>query len=177
LKPNSPKPPSPGPGAEPGAAGPATGLPPRRPRWQFRLAAAALPILGLVLLEGSLRIFGFGFPTGFFLPSRVRGQEMLIENRRFTRRFFPARLARTPQSFAIPAHKSPDTCRIFIMGESAAMGDPEPAFAFGRILAVLLGAEYPGRKFEVINAALTPINSHVTMAAYLVPSWSTIARA
>jgi hypothetical protein len=41
------------------------------------------------------------------------------------------------------------------------MGDPEPAFGFGRILEVLLRAKYPATKFEVVNVAITAINSHV----------------
>ena len=41
------------------------------------------------------------------------------------------------------------------------MGDPEPAFGFGRILQVLLQAKYPARHFEVVNVAITAINSHV----------------
>jgi tetratricopeptide (TPR) repeat protein len=59
------------------------------------------------------------------------------------------------------AAKSPDTIRIFIFGESAAMGDPEPAFGFGRILQVLLRDAMPGKRIEVLNVAVTAINSHV----------------
>jgi tetratricopeptide (TPR) repeat protein len=57
--------------------------------------------------------------------------------------------------------KSAGTVRIFVLGESAAQGVPEPSFSFGRILEVLLRERYPGVKFEVINAAMTAINSHV----------------
>jgi tetratricopeptide (TPR) repeat protein len=41
------------------------------------------------------------------------------------------------------------------------MGDPEPAFGFPRILEVLLRDAMPGKKIEVINVAVTAINSHV----------------
>ncbi len=59
------------------------------------------------------------------------------------------------------AGKPPGVCRIFIFGESAAMGDPEPAYGAGRYLEVLLRERFPGRKFEVINLGITAINSHV----------------
>ena len=59
------------------------------------------------------------------------------------------------------ADKPPDTCRIFILGESAAQGDPEPAYGAGRYLEVLLRERFPGQRFEVVNVAVTAINSHV----------------
>ncbi len=58
-------------------------------------------------------------------------------------------------------HKLPGTYRIFILGESAAMGDPEPAYGAGRYLEALLREKYPGAQFEVVNVAFTAINSHV----------------
>ncbi len=63
----------------------------------------------------------------------------------------------------MPAKKTPGTYRIFIMGESAALGDPEPAFGAGRYLEVLLREKFPGEKFEVINVAMTAINSHAIL--------------
>jgi len=43
------------------------------------------------------------------------------------------------------------------------MGTPEPAFSFGRILYVMLREQYPGIRFEVVNVAMTAINSHVVL--------------
>jgi tetratricopeptide (TPR) repeat protein len=70
-------------------------------------------------------------------------------------------LARTPQPLVLPAHKPPNTWRIFIFGESAALGDPEPAYGFGRVLDVLLSQRHPGRAIEVVNVGITAVNSHV----------------
>lgn len=63
----------------------------------------------------------------------------------------------------MPATKAPGTYRIFILGESAALGDPEPAFGFGRYLGTLLHERYPGTQFEVVCTAMTAINSHVVL--------------
>jgi tetratricopeptide (TPR) repeat protein len=63
----------------------------------------------------------------------------------------------------LPATKAEDTYRIFILGESAAMGDPEPAFGAGRYLQVLLRERLPGQEFEIVNVAITAINSHVIL--------------
>jgi len=62
-----------------------------------------------------------------------------------------------------PAEKSDSTCRIFILGESAAQGDPDMAFNFGRILRKILRQQYPGVDFEVINTGIAAINSHVVV--------------
>jgi hypothetical protein len=63
----------------------------------------------------------------------------------------------------MPVRKSPNTYRIFILGESAAAGDPEPAYGAGRYLEALLEARYPGTRFEIINTGITAIDSHVIL--------------
>jgi tetratricopeptide (TPR) repeat protein len=148
-------------------AEPTMPLPPRR-KLMFRLIAlVVVPLLlaGLlvVLMEILLRIGGYGYATSFFRPVRVGGQEYFINNEKFSQRFFPPQLARWPDPFIFPAAKPPDTVRIFIFGESAAMGDPQPAYGAGRYLEVLLRQRFPGKKFEVINLGITAINSHVIL--------------
>ncbi|MGA2864100.1 MAG: tetratricopeptide repeat protein [Verrucomicrobiota bacterium] len=137
----------------------------RAKRWQRRGLRLALmvfvPAAVLLLVEGGLRLFGYGYPTAFLLPGKVRGERVFIENERFGWRFFGPALARTPRPMAIPAVKGAGTCRIFVFGESAAYGDPRPDFGLPRVLEALLGERFPGGKFEVINAAMTGINSHV----------------
>jgi tetratricopeptide (TPR) repeat protein len=59
------------------------------------------------------------------------------------------------------AAKPPGVYRIFVLGDSAALGDPEPSFGFSRILEAMLRHEAPDRSFEVINTAMTAVNSHV----------------
>lgn len=133
----------------------------RRRKAVFYLIALALPVIGLVLLELLLRACDAGYPTSFFLKAKVNGRDVFTDNQQFTRRYFPPGLARAPQPVIFDARKTPGTVRVFVLGESAAMGDPEPAFGFPRILEVMLRDAMPGRKVEVINAAVTAINSHV----------------
>lgn len=61
------------------------------------------------------------------------------------------------------ADKPADVRRIFVFGESAAMGDPQPAYGASRYLEVLLRERFPKQKFEVINMGITAINSHVIL--------------
>ncbi|MFI5380469.1 MAG: tetratricopeptide repeat protein, partial [Tepidisphaerales bacterium] len=63
----------------------------------------------------------------------------------------------------IPGSKPAETFRIFILGESAAMGTPDGSYNFGRILECMLRARHPGKKIEVHTAAMTAINSHVLL--------------
>jgi tetratricopeptide (TPR) repeat protein len=121
------------------------------------------PLLFLGVLETGLRVAGYGHPMSFFLPMKINGQDCLIENSRFGWRFFGPEMARAPFPLAIPRVKPPNTIRIFVFGESAALGDPQPEFGFARILQALLEGRYPDKHFEVVNTAMTAINSHVIL--------------
>ena len=129
--------------------------------WLFRIIIAVVaPILLLALLEVVLRIAGFGFPASTFVKYKVDGKTVWCSNNRFGWWFFPPQISREFMPFVVPDEKAEDTYRIFILGESAAQGDPSPAYSFGRHLAVMLREQYPSVKFEVITAAMTAINSH-----------------
>jgi len=120
-----------------------------------------MPLLTLALLEVALRLAGYGYPTGLFEKVRLEGRDWLLNNEKFSLRFFPPELSRWPSPLMMEAVKPAGTCRIFIFGESAAQGDPEPSFGAGRYLEVLLRERYPWVNFEVVNVAITAINSHV----------------
>ena len=133
---------------------------PRRRGW-FRALALLSSILVLGLVELGLRLVGYGYATSFFLERPQEGRALLVENPKFGWRFFPPALARAPRPLALAAEKPPGTIRIFVLGESAAMGDPEPSYGFPRQLEQMLRARDPNHKFEVVNCATTAINSHV----------------
>ena len=135
-----------------------------RRRWFMRIAAATLvPLFLLGLLELGLRLSGYGYSTRLFLPLRIAGEEFLVPNGKFTHRFFPPALARAPLASRMAAQKPRGTYRIFLLGESAAYGDPDPSFGVGRCMEALLEERYPASRFEVVNVAITAINSHVIL--------------
>jgi len=142
---------------------PRPSLTPRR-RLFFRLAAAVLvPLFLLGAVEAALRLAGYGYSTSFFKPLRIGGEDFLVENEKFGWRFFPPEISRSPSPTRMLAHKKPGTYRVFLFGESAALGDPQPAFGMGRYLQALLRERYPGTEFEVVCVAMTAINSHAVL--------------
>ena len=142
-------------------ARPAPRPPSKRRLWIFRLAALLLPLGLLAALELALRLAGYGYDTGFFHRLQIANEDYFVQNDDFSLQFFPKETARSPSPIRMPVHKAPGTFRIFIFGESAAMGDPEPAFGAYRYLEMLLREKYPGTNFEIVNVAFTAINSHV----------------
>ena len=125
--------------------------------------AILIPVVLLAVLEGALRLFGVGFSTELTVSCTVQGHAASCYNLFFPAPFFPPGMIKTPQAYAIPVEKLPGTFRIFVLGESAAMGDPDPAYAFSRYLEVMLRNRYPSMKFEVVNTGSVAINSHVLL--------------
>lgn len=122
-----------------------------------------VPLGLLVGLEILLRIVGYGYNPDFFLPLRIGNADFLVQNEDFSRRFFPGEVSRQPSALRMKAHKPPGTIRVFVLGESAAMGDPEPSFGPSRHLEALLRLRHPQTQFEIVNVAYTAINSHVIL--------------
>ena len=93
----------------------------------------------------------------------IGGQDYWVDNDKFGFRFFPPALARIPTPVVMKVKKPTGSIRIFIFGESAALGDPQPHYGAGRYLESLLRARYPGTSFEVVNTSMIAINSHVIL--------------
>jgi tetratricopeptide (TPR) repeat protein len=133
----------------------------RRKTWTFRLTAVLISLLLLVGFEAALRLAGVGYEPSFIIPSELQGSPTYRANLRFSWRFFPRSIARKPMPFHIAREKDSDTCRVFVLGASAAHGHPDPAYGIARMVRVMLEDAYPERKFEVVSATITAINSHV----------------
>ena len=132
--------------------------------WLFRvIALTVIPVLLFILLELVLRVAGYGFPANAMNRYDENNRVFYCDNVKFCWRFFPKEIAREFNPFKISASKSGDSYRIFVLGASAAQGEPDGAFGFGRFLRVMLEDKYPGVNFEVIIAATAAINSHVVL--------------
>jgi tetratricopeptide (TPR) repeat protein len=142
---------------------PSAALNPAR-KWWFRpVAMVILPLLVIGGTETVLRLAGYGYRPDFFETVRVGEKDFLVNNESFSLRFFPPQLARRPSPFMLEAGKPAGSYRVFVLGESAARGEPEPPFAASRYLEALLSGRYPQTRFEIINLGITAINSHVIL--------------
>ncbi len=134
-----------------------------RRHWALWIVSAVAPVVLLFVFEAALRLFGVGYPTALTVPCTKEGRAADCYNLFFPAPFFPPGMIRTPQVYAIPAEKPVGTFRVFVLGESAAMGDPDPAYGFSRYLEVMLQQRYPSMNFEFVNTGSAAINSHMLL--------------
>lgn len=166
-------PPTPGPPPPPASLPPLPGAPARPARRGIRpplkpiIPTASTParrlrpwLLGLLallllpaLVEGLLRLTGYGYSTAFFQLSREYPDGAWVENSRALWRFLPPDAAPSLPPLVVPQHKTPQDFRVFVVGDGAAMGDPAPTFGLARQLSTLWRARFPGVNVEVYNLA------------------------
>jgi tetratricopeptide (TPR) repeat protein len=128
--------------------------------WLGRLILAVVgPVCIFYISEGLLRVVGFGVPTDLFIADSELN--VFRTNREFTTPFIPKEFGVHPVSFRLTKHKEEGAFRIFVLGESAALGDPSPSFGVAAQLEAQLETHFPGRKIEVYNMGIVAINSHV----------------
>lgn len=137
------------------------------PAWKralFLAITVSLPLLALLVLEVALRLFGWGgYPPFIREIDRLPSGEMLclVEHGSFKPYFFanPERPGYTESAtFVMP--KPAGTVRVFLVGESAAKGYPQPPnLAMSAFLQAMLSDAWPGTRVEVINLGTTAVAS------------------
>lgn len=133
--------------------------PARKPPFWFKIVLVLIPIVFIVLLELSLRIFGYGKDYSQWVEV-VPGQ--LVLNPDVAYRYFHSTEG-VPYSDQNSFYKDKpeNTFRVFIMGGSSAAGYPyTPNGDFGLYIKKKLEILYPSSNIEVINIALTATNSY-----------------
>ncbi|GAB4000388.1 hypothetical protein GCM10028807_53220 [Spirosoma daeguense] len=129
--------------------------------WLFRLIAVALPFIVLGSLEGLLRLLGYGHDMRLFVDD-PRNSNYWIMNKYASEKYFSETTNATFGNFEpFRKQKAEGTLRIFILGESTTIGFPYMHNgSFHRWLQYRLNRTFPDRNFEIINLALTAVNSH-----------------
>ncbi len=145
--------------------------PPRGPsplspakRALFIAITIALPLLILLAAEVVLRFFGWGgYPAWIREAGRLpTGDTLCLVEPAAAKPYFfanPSRPGYADQTnFVMP--KPADTVRIFLVGESAAKGYPQPRnLAVSSFLQAMLSDAWPEKKVEVINLGTTAVAS------------------
>lgn len=146
-----------------GATSPETPL----PAWKRRVFVAAtmgVPVALVLALELALRLFGWGgYPAFIREAGEVRpGERVFLVEPAATKPYFFANPTRPgyaeETNFLMP--KPAGTVRIFLIGESAAKGYPQPRnLSMSSFLRAMLEDAWPGRAVEVINMGTTAVAS------------------
>jgi tetratricopeptide (TPR) repeat protein len=125
------------------------------------ITVVVIPVLFFVLVEFALRLVGVGTHYQYFNQIDIDGEAFYQENPDFADQFYPPSLNVGPLQNTFAAERSDDRLRVFVLGGSAAMGFPHKNHGVDRLLAAQLRALFPNRDVEVVNTAMTSVNSHV----------------
>lgn len=130
----------------------------------FKTIAVLLPFLLLILLETILRLIGYGYDLRLFIEDD-KNKDSWIMNPHASMRYFTDEENATIGTFeSFRKRKSPETFRIFVLGESTTLGYPYMYNAsFHRWLFYRLMHTFPERQFEIINLSLTAVNSYTVL--------------
>lgn len=130
----------------------------------FTVIAILIPFLVLLVLEGALRLFGYGHDLHIFTEDPGR-KGYLVLNKHASERYFSNQQNATIGNFEpFLAKKAAGTFRIFVLGESTTIGYPYMNNgSFHRWLQYRLMHTYPDQDFEIINLSLTAVNSYTVL--------------
>ncbi|MEW6994290.1 tetratricopeptide repeat protein [Colwelliaceae bacterium MEBiC 14330] len=137
----------------------------------FQFIAICIPFAFFALLELGLRVIDYGQETPLFIDYPNSGSadapQYLLPRPDVIKRYFPQ--AAKPPSVTIETNfflkdKPEDGLRIFVQGGSTAAGFP---FGYGASIAGMLDyrlkQSFPERTVEVVNTALSAVNSYTIL--------------
>lgn len=123
-----------------------------------------MPFLVLLVLEGALRLFGYGHDLSVFTEDPARKGYLVLNQHASKRYFANQKNATYGNAEPFTTKKKPGTLRLFVLGESTTIGYPYMNNgSFHRWLQYRLSQTYPERDFEIINLALTAVNSFTVL--------------
>ncbi len=130
----------------------------KTPRW-FYLVLILLPIIIILLLEFTLKLFNYGRTYDQWIPAE-EGRLTLNPEIAF-RYFYNTDRVPSANHNYFDEVKKENSYRVFVMGGSSAAGFPySPNGAFSRYLRIRLELLNPEKKIEVVNIAMSAINSY-----------------
>jgi lysophospholipase L1-like esterase len=134
----------------------------------FYAVLLSLPVLFIVILEFALRIGSYGGDTRLFVTAPAEVDKYYMCNRDVGKRYFFMQLGTPKPTKDLFLKKKPaNGYRIFVLGGSTAAGFPYGNnLLFSRILNFKLQDVFPDKNIEVVNTAMSAINSY-TLLDYL----------
>lgn len=136
-----------------------------RKRLFFNAAAVLLPIVLLCIVEVILRTADYGGDDRLFISIPDAQSPYYGINTEIGKRYFSQiDFSPTPRKDLFLKQKPANGFRIFVLGGSSAAGFPYGNnITFPRILHRRLQDAFPDKKIEVVNTAMTAINSYTLL--------------
>lgn len=125
------------------------------------IAIVGIPAIFFLTLEASLRLLDIGTDYDYFHTINIDGEPHFQDNKAFANQFYPASLGVAPLNNTLKIDSDADHVRVLILGGSAAQGFPHLNHGLDRHLSAHLRAALPSKTIEVVNTAMTSVNSHV----------------
>ncbi|NOX66927.1 MAG: hypothetical protein GXO85_14310 [Chlorobi bacterium] len=125
----------------------------------YNLILIAIPFIAIFLLEYTLDYFDYGREYNQW--ETVDNQKMMLTTEIAFRYFYQTESIPYPAQDLFDIKKKPGAIRVFILGGSSAAGYPfSPNGSFSKYIRKRLELVYPYKTIEVINCAMTAINSY-----------------
>ncbi|MFN8254338.1 MAG: hypothetical protein U0W24_01535 [Bacteroidales bacterium] len=131
---------------------------------KFKIISISLPFLFIAIIEATLRLFNYGYNTSVILNDK-EFPEFCYLNPDVAKKYFTSdQLATTGNKDYFKKKKDKKTFRIFVLGESSALGFPyNHNGSISRMLKYQLERSYRNTDFDVINCALVGVNSYTVL--------------
>ncbi|MGF1636310.1 MAG: hypothetical protein ACFCUU_04505 [Cyclobacteriaceae bacterium] len=127
----------------------------------FKIIAICLPFFMLAILELVLWSFDYGTNFPLFIEDTKHSDMVLLNPEIGNKYFLIQDNATKGLSERFVKVKPKGTFRIFVMGGSSAIGFPyHQNGSFHRMLAYRLKHTFPDKNIEIINVAMTAVNSY-----------------
>lgn len=134
----------------------------------FSFLTFLLPLVLLLLLESGLRLFNYGMERSLFVSTPDEHSPYYGINLDIGKRYFKnGSFSPSPRKDLFLKEKADNCYRIFFLGGSTAAGFPYGNnLTPSRILQRRLTDTFPDKKIEVVNVAMTAVNSY-TLADFM----------
>lgn len=127
----------------------------------FKIISLLFSVLLIFVLEGALRLFHYGNSLRLVVPHSSQDyRDFYMINPHVGEKYFSSLEATSTNNDIFLRRKPENGFRIFVMGSSTVYGYPyDNNLMASRILHQRLEDAYPDKKVEVVNTALTAVNS------------------
>ncbi|RQW05273.1 tetratricopeptide repeat protein [candidate division KSB1 bacterium] len=131
----------------------------------FSFVLVTLPVMILAIFELFLRFANYGDNFDMFINLSLENYpESKIVNPEIGKKYFAKFQYPRPRHDMFLKEKSENSIRIFVLGSSTVFGFPyEENLTLSKILHNRLQDSYPDKQIEMINTALTAINSYTLL--------------